>query len=226
MIVESDREQLKTPVEKVLAEHLALADKFEEPPKIKLKLLSQKIPDLSVDTNDFSLAVTMNPISGRDIAVSTAYQCFSPGVSEIKPRTGKRALAVANSTLDAGHLTTRQHQSITWKLVGASRSVTHDLLHANPFYNTEQQSQRYVEAKKGGYIMPTELTEQQREAYEGAATFANEAYFELLEKLQPEVTNRIDEMYPTDGWRVEETSSRLELKGKKFRRKLQDMFCQ
>lgn len=196
-------EQQHTSVEEVISKHLALVDKFEEPAKIKLELISQTPEE-------------QENVSGRDIAISTAIQCYAPGIALMRPRRKEREIAIAESTLDAGHLTTRQHQSITWKLAGISRSVTHDLLHANPFYNSEQQSQRYVEARKGGYIVPAELTERQRCVYERAASFANEAYFELLEVLQPEVSARINKMYPPEGWSVKNTSDRLQLKGKKI----------
>jgi thymidylate synthase (FAD) len=179
---------------------LALEKKFENPPKIYLELQSQPPEGERVGT--------------RDIAIATAFQCYSPGVAKIKPRAldDEKAQGVADSTLEAGHHTTRMHAYFTWKLEGVSRAVTAEVFHSYPFYNSEQQSQRYVEAREGNYLVPADLTPEQREIYIEAANYSNRAYFELLEVLQPEVQKRIRAMYPEKGWNVPATADRLNSK--------------
>lgn len=185
-------------VEQIIFDYVGLKDRFINPPKVKLILDSQSIERKS--------------IGARDVAITTAVQCYAPGVAELKERRDDRSEANAESTLAAGHHTTRMHSHFTWQIIGATRSVVHDVFHANPFYNSEQQSQRYVEAKKGNYLVPAILPEKQRLFFEESADFANQAYFQLLEKLAPEVEKRMKGMYPEDGWRVKGTADRLNSK--------------
>lgn len=190
-------------VKVILDSYLELGRTFKNPPEIKLSLLSQTPPDIP-------------DVGVHDIAVTTAVQCYAPGNAQMKQRRDERSLAIAESTLHAGHLTTRQHAHFTWHVQGASRSVTHDVFHWTPFYNTEQQSQRYVEAKAGNYLAPEGLSSVQEEHFTKSADFANAAYFELLGLLDPEVSKRMHQMYPPAGWNVESTKSRLDNKTKKI----------
>ncbi|MDP3994767.1 MAG: FAD-dependent thymidylate synthase [bacterium] len=186
--------------QKYLEGYLRLENEFVEPPKVSLQLVSQS------PLGDDKLGV-------RDIAATTAFQCYAPGIAKLKDRSNDpKAQAVADSTLDAGHHTTRMHSNLTFRIEGATRSVTHDIFHSHPFYNSEQQSQRYVEAKEGNYLIPKNLTEQQQQVYLKAASFSNKAYFELLKILHPEVNQRIKRMYPVEGWRNAKTTERLNSK--------------
>ena len=185
---------------KYLERYLSLENEFVEPPRVSLQLVSLS------PLGDGNLGI-------RDIAATTAFQCYAPGIAKLKDRSNDpKAQAVANSTLDAGHHTTRMHSNFTFRIEGATRSVTHDIFHSHPFYNSEQQSQRYVEAKEGNYLIPKNLTEQQRQVYLEAASFSNRAYFKLLEILHPEVNQRIKRMYPVEGWRNSKTTERLNSK--------------
>ena len=76
----------------------------------------------------------------------------------------------------------------------------HDTLHFHSFYNTSQQSQRYVEAKEGNYFVPTELTTEQKTFYLEAANYSNQAYFKMMELLSPEVEKRLKSIYPESAW--------------------------
>lgn len=189
-------------VKQIVSDYIELKNCFIKPPEVKLVLASQSTEGKSV--------------KARDVVVSTAVQCYAPGVAQLKERADEKSESIAESTLAAGHHTTRMHTYFTWQIVGATRSVVHDVFHANPFYNSEQQSQRYVEAKKGNYLVPATLSEQQRSLFEESANFANQAYFQFLEKLEPEVEKRMKGMYPEDGWRVKETADRLNSKTHKI----------
>lgn len=197
-----ERGQNGESVQDIVSNYLLLGNKYKNPAKVELVLAS-----LPPDGTKTSL---------RDIAVTTAVQCNAPGAAKLKERSDEKSFGIEGSTLEAGHHTTRMHANFTWQIVGATRSVVHDVFHYPPFYNSEQQSQRYVEAKEGSYIVPADLTPEQENFYLEVAAFSNKAYFGLLEVLKPRVEERIRDMYPTDGWRVEKTRARLETKVKKI----------
>jgi len=190
-------------VERYLLEYLSLGSEFVEPPRVKLSLITRVLPE-------------EDDINSRDIAISAALQCYAPGVAKMVLRPDERFQQIAESTLEAGHHTTRMHAHYTFRIEGVSRSVVHDILHFSPFYNTSQQSQRYVEAKEGNYLIPTKLTEKQRQIYLESAATANENYFRLLELLRPEVDRRLRLMYPERGWKTAKTAERLESKAQKL----------
>jgi len=189
-------------VENYLAECLRLEEEFVHPPKAKLLLVSQ--------------SPMGEEIGARDIAISSALQCYAPGTAAMTIRPEKKYQEIADSTLYAGHHTTRMHLYYTFLIEGASRDVTHDVLHIHPFYNTSQQSQRYVEAKEGNYLEPAKLTEQQREIYLESAKEANRNYFKLLALLGPEVESRLRLMYPKGSYQNSRAAERLETKSQKL----------
>jgi thymidylate synthase ThyX len=61
---------------------------------------------------------------------------------------------VINSTLDSGHLSTRQHVHYLFGLEGVSRNFIYQVLHSFPFHNSDQQSQRYVEMSSNTWVVP------------------------------------------------------------------------
>jgi thymidylate synthase ThyX len=98
--------------------------------------------------------------SPYETAVATARTCYS-GKGIIYPEDvskDERSVAmrdrIAHSTLQAGHLTTRQHAHFVFAITGVSRQCLWSFLHSHPFYNSEQVSQRYVRVKRGNFLMP------------------------------------------------------------------------
>lgn len=191
---------------RLLESLLDLGRLFVESPKVSLQLTSAKVGPRG----------GLSRVSGRGIGVSSAYQCYSGGVTEIRDRDDPRSEDAAELTLDGGHLTTRMHQTYTFRFEGVSRAVVHDVLHEYPFYNTGQQSQRYVEARKGNYLVPRGLTAGQERVYRQTGDFANEAYSRLLEALKPKIGERVRQMYPASWGKGEETQKRLEDKATKL----------
>ncbi len=200
-MVEKDLFRENPSVEGYLSEYLKLEGEFVDPPRVKLSLISQVPPD-------------EESIDSRDIAIAAALQCYSPGLARMVPRPNHQK--IAETTLHGGHHTTRMHTYYTFRLEGASRDVTHDVFHFPPFYNTSQQSQRYVEAREGGFLLPAKLTEDQRELYLKAANYANSQYFEFLKLLRPEVDRRLRLMYPERGWQNPKVAERLNTKAQKL----------
>ena len=160
----------------VLNQHLLLGSKFENPPQVKGELITQSYPGLE-------------PVNVLDIAATTALQCYAKGVAPMHPRP--QHYEIAHSTLDSGHDTTRLHYQATFKLNGVSRETVHQILHSTPFYNSEQQSQRYAEAKIGFYQVPSGLDESQKQIFLDAAKYTNQQYQILIEALRPEIENRV-----------------------------------
>ena len=141
----------------LLDNYLGLEKKFQNPPGVRLRLISS--------------SPTGEIIEAESVASSTAIQCYSPGTARMINRRDRKSKAIAESTLNAGHLTTRMHTHYTFQITGITRSVTHDVFHATPFYNSEQQSQRYVLAKEGSFLIPQELSGEQIAFYKKAADF-------------------------------------------------------
>jgi thymidylate synthase ThyX len=82
-------------------------------------------------------------------------------------------------TWDGGHHTVYQHATFEFSLSGVSRQLVWCFLHAFPFYNTEQQSQRYVRLDEVRAVVPPELGGEARRLYEAAVERAWSAYAEL-----------------------------------------------
>ncbi|MEK7269380.1 MAG: FAD-dependent thymidylate synthase [Planctomycetota bacterium] len=131
-----------------------------------------------------------------DTAVAAARTCYSAkGIvspsevgadSEADPtRRAKRLETrdrIARSIFEAGHHTTLQHAHFTFAIENVSRQFLWSFLHAHPFYNSEQVSQRYVEVKPGAFAVPA-LSGEALSVYERAMEAAQEAYRDLSERL-------------------------------------------
>lgn len=124
-----------------------------------------------------------------EIAVASARTCYS-GRGVIYPEQvskDEKAIAlrdkIASSTLEAGHLTTRQHAHFTFAISGVSRQFIWSFLHSHPFYNSEQVSQRYVKVKPGNFVMPP-LPEEHRPLFLQTVAAQAESYERLIGLLR------------------------------------------
>lgn len=193
--------------EEFIQEYLRLGNLFLEPPVVKLILSSASVSDKT-------------KVGARDVAITTAVQSYAPGIALMRERRDSKSNAIAESTLNAGHLTTRQHMHYTWRFSGTSRSVTHDIFHAHPFYNSEQQSQRFVPVVEGSYLVRKDLTPSQMALYLDAANYSNRAYVEMNQWLRPEIERLIREMYPVQKYSVDRAQKRFTEKGGKLTQEL------
>ncbi len=143
-------------------------------------------------------AVIQNPY---DLAVATARTCYSSKgiirIPDVSRDEKARALRdkIAQSTRDAGHLTTRQHAHFVFSLDKVSRHVVWSFLHSHPFYNSEQVSQRYVKVQAGNWTIPY-LNDTQLLIYQDALKHQMEAYENLTQLLLPIVAERYFEIFP------------------------------
>lgn len=136
-----------------------------------------------------------------DLAVATARTCYSAKgivrVPDVSKTEKSRALRdkISASTREAGHLTTRQHAHFVFSLDRVSRQFLWSFLHAHPFYNSEQVSQRYVKVAPGRYTVPPMETKQQ-ELFEKIIARQMADYERLNEVLFPHVREEYFQLFP------------------------------
>src|SRR5262245_29201674 len=142
-------------------------------------------------------------------AVATARTCYSSrGIVELDDVSGTPDLPegnrrkkveqrdrIAKSIYQAGHHTTLQHAHFQFAMEGVSRQFLWSFLHAHPFYNSEQVSQRYVEVKAGTYTVPA-LSGEALAVYEACAERQMAEYHELIELLTPVVERTYFGIFP------------------------------
>jgi len=123
-----------------------------------------------------------------DSAIAAARTCYSARIITPEEITDKQRLTIGAATFYGGHHTVYQHAHFEFGLENVSRQFVWSFLHAHPFYNSEQQSQRYVRLDRARAFVPAESAEfgaAEREIYERAIARAWEAYRELTALLKP-----------------------------------------
>jgi thymidylate synthase ThyX len=125
-----------------------------------------------------------------DDAISAARTCYSSRVIDPEEITERQRQSIGPLTFDGGHHTVYQHATFEFALSGISRQLVWSFLHGFPFYNTEQQSQRYVKLDEVTAHVPPKLEGRAREILEASIEGSWRAYRELTERLTP-VTHRI-----------------------------------
>lgn len=132
-----------------------------------------------------------------DGVVAAARTCYSPkgivtpeevagdGLDDPfeKERRLARRDALAKDIYLAGHHTTYQHAHFQFALRNVSRQLLWSFLHAHPYYNSEQTSQRYVEVKPGTFAVPP-LPPAAESIYRACAGMQMDAYRRLGVLLQ------------------------------------------
>lgn len=128
--------------------------------------------------------------SPYEVAVASARTCYS-GKGIIYPEEvskDEKAIQlrdkIASSTLEAGHLTTRQHAHFVFAISGVSRQFIWSFLHSHPFYNSEQVSQRYVKVKPTNFVVPP-MEEGPKRIFQDAVIQQMKDYEDLIVALEP-----------------------------------------
>ena len=137
-----------------------------------------------------------------DDAISAARTCYSHRVIDPEEITERQRRSIGPLTFDGGHHTVYQHATFEFALSGISRQLVWSYLHGFPFYNTEQQSQRYVRLDEITAHVPPSLSSGAREIFETSIERSWRAYGELTERLIS-VTRQI----LSDLWRLPERKS-------------------
>jgi thymidylate synthase ThyX len=138
-----------------------------------------------------------------DGAIAAARTCYSPRVVDPDEITERQRRSIGPLTFQGGHHTVYQHASFEFALSGISRQLVWCFLHAFPFYNTEQQSQRYVRLDEVRAHVPPALAGEARTLYERALEQAWGAYAELTRRLLPHTRAVLSEL-----WRLSERQSK------------------
>ena len=133
-----------------------------------------------------------------DNAVATARTCYSgKGIitaAEVAAAPEQRD-RIALSTYAAGHHTILQHAHVQFAMSNVSRQFLWSFLHAHPFYNSEQVSQRFVEVKPGLTAIPR-LPEPARAIYLETIETQHSAYKRLIEYLHPAAAREYYRIFP------------------------------
>src|SRR5271170_2844305 len=123
-----------------------------------------------------------------DSAIAAARTCYSPHLVSPEEVTEKQRVTIGAGTYFGGHHTVYQHAHFEFGLENVSRQFVWSFLHAHPFYNSEQQSQRYVRLDRAQAYVPASSAEfgaAERAIYEKAVARAWESYRELTRVLEP-----------------------------------------
>jgi len=143
-----------------------------------------------------------------DLAVATARTCYSSkGIITAEEVAGlgeppdkvvvrhQRRDRLAHDLYLAGHHTTFQHGHFQFALANVSRHFLWSFLHAHPFYNSEQVSQRYVTVQEGSYAIPP-LAGEALQVYTATADRLVADYRALCERLTPIAADAFFRVYP------------------------------
>jgi thymidylate synthase ThyX len=117
-----------------------------------------------------------------DSAIAAARTCYAPRLINPEEITDKQRLNIGAATFYSGHHTVYQHAHFEFGLENISRQFVWSFLHAHPFYNSEQQSQRYVRLDRAqAYVPPVSLffNAECKEIYEASIARAWNYYREL-----------------------------------------------
>lgn len=113
-----------------------------------------------------------------DAAIAAARTCYSPRVIAPAEVTARQRESIGRLTYEGGHHTVYQHAHFEFGLENVSRQLVWSFLHSYPFYNSEQQSQRYVRLDEPRAFVPP-LAGEAREVYERAILDAWASYRRL-----------------------------------------------
>lgn len=120
-------------------------------------------------------------VAGLDEEVANAVQVFAQLATDRSPIDDR----IAQSIYEAGHHTPFQHPTFVFGLEGVSRNVVESFLHQHTFYNSEQQSQRYVEMKHADVVVPVSIASlpEANAVFHEAVRASWDAYHDLRDRL-------------------------------------------
>src|SRR5690348_4237924 len=133
-----------------------------------------------------------------DSAIAAARTCYSPRLIVPDEITEKQRINIGAATFYSGHHTVYQHAHFEFGLENISRQFVWSFLHAHPFYNSEQQSQRYVRLDRAQAYVPAECQSfgpNERAIYERAVARAWDYYRELSRILEPEARDILGDIW-------------------------------
>ena len=158
-----------------------------------------RAPEFQVETGPPRVTLRNSFAHPFDSAIAAARTCYAPRLIQPDEITEKQRVNIGSGTFFGGHHTVYQHAHFEFGLENVSRQFVWSFLHAHPFYNSEQQSQRYVRLDRAQAYVPTEGTpnfgEAERAIYEKAITRAWNSYRELTQLLAPTAREILGEIW-------------------------------
>ena len=133
------------------------------------------------------------PAQPFDGAIAAARTCYSPRVVAAAEVTDRQRDSIGALTFDAGHHTVYQHAHFEFGLENISRQLVWTSLHAYPFYNSEQSSQRYVKLRDPRAFVPP-IAGEALAVYERAILSAWDSYAELSALLKDDAFRILKEL--------------------------------
>jgi thymidylate synthase ThyX len=133
-----------------------------------------------------------------DSAIAAARTCYSPRLIQPEEVTDKQRMLIGAATFYGGHHTVYQHAHFEFGLENISRQFVWSFLHAHPFYNSEQQSQRYVRLDRAQAFLPPaseNFGPEERAMYERAVLRAWERYRTLTRLLLPHAREILSDIW-------------------------------
>src|ERR1700736_1111835 len=133
-----------------------------------------------------------------DSAIAAARTCYAPRLIGPEEITDKQRLNIGAATFYSGHHTVYQHAHFEFGLENISRQFVWSFLHAHPFYNSEQQSQRYVRLDRAQAYVPAEslfFNEGSRAIYERAIVRSWNSYRELSALLSTDARTILNDIW-------------------------------
>ena len=147
-----------------------------------------------------------------DLAVSAARTCYFPNgvVRPEKSSDWKRKDDLLQGIFKGGHHTTLMHTHVTMMITGMSRHLIWRLLHAHPYYNSEQVSQRYAKMKIDNFVYPKDGDTLRWETFYKQRF---EDYEALIEILLPDVEAVVPKFRRKDSRKKAQEMARYVLPG-------------
>ena len=138
-------------------------------------------------------------------AISAARTCYSSHIVLPEEISERQRVEVGRTTYEGGHHTVYQHQMFEFELDNVSRAFVHDFLHSHPFYNSSQQSQRYVRLDKPRVTIPPIEDTRNRRLFEETAALSWEKYNEITRILIDDMsqTRKLPAMTATGRKKIE-----------------------
>jgi thymidylate synthase ThyX len=133
-----------------------------------------------------------------DSAMAAARTCYASRIIDPEEITDKQRLQIGAATFYGGHHTVYQHAHFEFGLENVSRQFVWSFLHAHPFHNSEQQSQRYVRLDRALAYSPPETSgfgAAERAVYERAVTRAWSYYRELTALLAEDAREILSDIW-------------------------------
>jgi flavin-dependent thymidylate synthase len=131
-----------------------------------------------------------------DSAIAAARTCYAPRLISPEEITDKQRTTIGAATFFSGHHTVFQHAHFEFGLENVSRQFVWSFLHAHPFYNSEQQSQRYVRLDHAqAYVPDMSNLFGATDIFKGAVSRAWDAYRELTALLRDDAREILGDIW-------------------------------